>query len=478
LVDQRAEYDAADGAPRGGPVGSGPSRAIGPAADRVASDRDRPDAGRRLVAVTGLVLLCGLLLVACGTLPPPSLKTRTFARFEPAAAKKLPAPNDADLAAAWRAWLSSCRAFERTPANRAQWGAVCGAAATVDSSDPSAIRAYFRERFDAWRILAETRVDAGEAAGGEARTLDVSDRGRITGYYEPLLAGSRVPTPDFAVPLYRTPDDLLTVDLSSLFPELAGQRLRGRLVEGPAGALRVVPYWSREELTPERLRGSELLWVDDTIDAFFLQIQGSGRVQLPDGSMLRVGYANTNGHPYRSIGRVLVERGELRLEEASAQGLAAWARAHPQGVTELLNQNPSFVFFRELPLGDAAEGPVGALNVALTPGYSVAVDPDFVPLGAPLLLSTEHPTSAAPLQRLVLAQDTGGAIRGPIRFDFFWGFGRAAGEQAGRMRHDVQAWLLLPKGMSPPARADDVRSGPGRPGPEAGESDRGGPVGE
>ncbi|MFO0689018.1 MAG: MltA domain-containing protein [Myxococcota bacterium] len=414
-------------------------------------------AGRARVALAGLALLGGLLLAGCGTVAPPSLETRTLARYEPVAAKKLPTASDADLIAAWPAWLSSCGAFERRPAIWPQWRGVCGAAAAVDASDPSAIRAYFHEQFDAWRILAETREAAGETAGREARTLDVSDRGRITGYYEPLLAGSRAPTPRFPVPLYRTPDDLLTIDLTSLFPALAGQRVRGRLVDGPNGVRRVVPYWSREELTPERLRGSELLWVDDPIDAFFLQIQGSGRVHLPDGSMVRVGYADTNGHPYRSIGRVLVDRGELTLDEASAQGISDWARAHPERVTEVLNQNPSFVFFRELPLGDAAAGPVGALNVALTPGYSVAADPAFVPLGAPLLLSTVHPTSAAPLQRLVLAQDTGGAIRGPIRFDFFWGFGRTAGEQAGRMRHDVQAWLLLPKGMAPPAQADPAR---------------------
>jgi membrane-bound lytic murein transglycosylase A len=212
-----------------------------------------------------------------------------------------------------------------------------------------------------------------------------------------------------------------------------------------------VPYWSRAELNEERLRGTELLWVDDVIEAFFLQIQGSGRVRLTDGSMLRVGYADTNGHPYRSIGRVLIERGELTLDQASMQGITAWARANPQRVSELLNQNPSYVFFRELPLGDPAAGPVGAMGLPLTPGYSVAVDPRFIPLGAPLLLATTHPVSGAPLQRLVLAQDTGGAIRGPLRFDLFWGFGAEAAAPAGRQRHDGQAWLLVPRGARPEA---------------------------
>jgi membrane-bound lytic murein transglycosylase A len=174
-------------------------------------------------------------------------------------------------------------------------------------------------------------------------------------------------------------------------------------------------------------------------------------VQFADGSQVRVGYADTNGHPYKSIGRVLIDRGELTFEQASMQGIQAWARANPHKLDALLNENPSYVFFRELPVGDPLAGPVGALNVALTPGYSLAGDPQYVPLGAPVIIDTEHPTTKAPLTRLALVQDTGGAIRGPLRFDFFWGFGRTAGEHAGRQRHDVSAWLLLPKGVTPEA---------------------------
>jgi len=287
-----------------------------------------------------------------------------------------------------------------------------------------------------------------EDGSAEPRLLATETRGRMTGYYEPLLNGSRTRAAPFVVPLHRPPADLLTIDLSSLYPELASQRLRGRLQQSDKGT-RVVPYWSRAELTEERLRGTELVWVDDAIEAFFLQVQGSGRVRLRDGSMIRVGYADTNGHPYRSIGRLLVDRGELTLEQASMQGITAWARANPKRVAEMLNENPSYVFFREVPLGDPNAGPVGALGVPLTPGYSVAVDPRFIPLGAPLLISSEHPVSGAPLRRLMLAQDTGGAIRGPLRFDFFWGFGAEAAAPAGRQRHDVQAWLLVPRGVRP-----------------------------
>lgn len=392
-----------------------------------------------------------LVLGACRTLPPappPALKTVTQARYERVDLGALPALADSDLVAAWPAWLASCRAFERGDgARRAAWQPACAAAATVDADSAAAIRVYLRERFDAWRVLAETREDM----AGNGALVGVADRGRITGYYEPLLNGSRTKAPPFTVPLHRPPDDLLIVDLASLHPELAGKRIRGRLVETLNGK-RVVPYWSREELTHGgQLAGAELLWVDDPIEAFFLQVQGSGRVRLPDGSVVRIGYADVNGHPYRSIGRWLVERGELKLADASMQGIRAWARANPQRLDELLNRNPSYVFFRELPLGDPNAGPLGALNVPLTAGYSVAVDPQFVPLGAPVVIATQHPVTSAPLVRLMAAQDTGGAIRGPLRFDFFWGTGAEAGALAGRQRHDVAAWILVPKGLAPAA---------------------------
>jgi len=391
-----------------------------------------------------------LLVTACQTppppAPPPTIKTLTQARYESVAPTALPAVDDADLVGAWPALLASCRSFARNSARRAAWADACAQAAAVTADDAAAMRATLAERFDAYRVLSVTLEDG----VAEPRLLGSETRGRITGYYEPLLDGSRTRAAPYVVPLHRPPADLLTIDLGSLYPELANLRLRGRLQESARGP-RVVPYWSRAELTEDRLRGAELLWVADPVEAFFLQIQGSGRVRLPDGAQVRVGYADTNGHPYRAIGRLLVERGELTLEQASMQGIAAWARAHPQRVGELLNQNPSYVFFRELPLGDPDAGPLGALGLPLTPGYSVAVDPRFIPLGAPLLLATTHPSTGAPLQRLMLAQDTGGAIRGPLRFDFFWGFGAAAAEPAGRQRHDVQAWLLVPHGVRPEA---------------------------
>jgi membrane-bound lytic murein transglycosylase A len=223
-------------------------------------------------------------------------------------------------------------------------------------------------------------------------------------------------------------------------------RLRGRLQGN-----KVVPYYSRADIVSREKEFADrvLFWVDDAIELFFLQIQGSGRIKLPDGKLIRVGYADQNGHPYQSIGRVLIERGDLTSEQASMQGIQAWARANPERLNELLNANPSYVFFRELPSnGRSEDGPVGAMGVPLTRERSIAVDPANVPLGAPVFLATTRPNSSLPLQRLVLAQDTGGAIRGVVRADFFWGFGSEAGAQAGKMKQQGQMWVLLPPGIS------------------------------
>jgi membrane-bound lytic murein transglycosylase A len=238
---------------------------------------------------------------------------------------------------------------------------------------------------------------------------------------------------------------LLTIDMAALYPELKGMRLRGRVAGN-----KVVPYFSRAELMQaDRLGGRELLWVDDPVDAFFLQVQGSGRVQLAEaGETVRLAYADQNGHPYRSIGRYLVDKGEMTLDQASAQNIKAWIAAHPGRRQEVLNANPGYVFFKEEKVGDPSKGPKGALGVPLTAQRSIAVDPQFVPLGVPVFLATTQPASELPLRRLMLAQDTGGAIRGPVRADFFWGFGAEAGERAGRMKQRGAMWVLLPKSPS------------------------------
>jgi membrane-bound lytic murein transglycosylase A len=335
----------------------------------------------------------------------------------------LPGWREDDLARAWDAFRASCRALRF----REQWRGPCEQAEPLEGPDAETVRAYFESNFLPYRVA----------------NPDGTEEGLVTGYYEPRLRGSREPRAPYVFPLYSPPEDLLVVDLAAVAPETKGLRLRGRL-----DGRRVIPYYTRAEIengAGAAVAGREIVYVDDPIEAFFLQIQGSGRVRLESGEELRIGYADQNGHPYQSIGRYLVEAGELKLGEASMQGIQAWARANPERVAELLNRNPSYVFFRELPAVDA--GPIGALGVPLTAERSIAVDPRFVPLGAPVYLATTQPNSSVPLERLTIAQDTGGAIRGPVRADFFWGTGPEAGLLAGRMRQQGRMWVLLPKGM-------------------------------
>ncbi|WEN41002.1 Membrane-bound lytic murein transglycosylase A [Thauera sp. GDN1] len=331
-----------------------------------------------------------------------------------------------DPAQAWPALRASCPSLSR----QAAWKTVCERAAAL-GAQPSAgaARQFFETNFTPWQLT----------------NADGSTQGLVTGYYEPLIRGSRTRSARSAWPIHGVPKDMLTIELGDVYPELKNMRLRGRLVGN-----KVLPYWTRAQFgeRAEQAQAPVLLWADDPIELFFLQVQGSGRVQLPDGKLVRIGYADQNGHPYQSIGRWLVAQGELPLEKASMEGIKRWAQDNPQRLDELLNANPSYVFFRELPTSNG--GPIGALGVPLSAGRSIAVDPRYVPLGAPVFLATTHPLSTRPLQRLMLAQDTGSAIKGVVRADFFWGFGAEAGREAGRMRQQGSMWVLLPKGLEPP----------------------------
>jgi membrane-bound lytic murein transglycosylase A len=334
-----------------------------------------------------------------------------------------------------RAFVAGCARIVAASA----LGGACEAARAAPPADEAAARAFFEQNFAAHAIIS----------------ADGSTRGLVTGYYEPVLAGSRTRTERHRVPLYGVPPDLVVVDLAGLHPELRHMRLRGRI-----DGRRLVPYWSRAEIEQRarddaRSGGSApgapvLAWVEDPVEAFFLQIQGSGQIALAAGGRMRLAYADQNGHPYRSLGRYLVDRGELTLEQASMQGIKAWAAANPAKLQDALNANASFVFFRELEGAAADSGPVGALGVPLSAQHSIAVDPRYVPLGAPVFLATTYPLSSRPLERLVAAQDTGGAIRGAVRADFFWGTGPEAGLQAGRMRQQGSMWILWPRGQPLP----------------------------
>nr|WP_315252228.1 murein transglycosylase A [uncultured Duganella sp.] len=359
---------------------------------------------------------------------PPTLPAQPTPPAKPGALQMVPASFAAlpgwekdDLRAAWPAFTSSCTVLIK----QATWKEACTIARNVNGNDDKAIRTFFETFLEPNQVIAP----------------DGATDGLVTGYYEPLLHGSRKKGGVYQTPLYKVPDDMVTIDLAGVYPELKGMRLRGKLV-----GKKVVPYSTRAEIDSASFSGKELLWVDDAVESFFLQVQGSGRVQLADsGETVRVAYADQNGHPYKSIGKYLVEKGELTVDQASAQGIKSWIAGHPTRMQELFNANPSYVFFREEKLPDPKVGPKGSLGVPLTPQRSVAIDATQLPQGAPVFLATTMPNSDIPLQRLVMAQDTGGAIRGAIRVDYFFGFGAEAAENAGRMKQRGNVWVLLPK---------------------------------
>jgi membrane-bound lytic murein transglycosylase A len=361
-------------------------------------------------------------LFACAPRPPPP----DHLTLAPASFASLPQWQQDETAAALAAFARSCAQLAREPpttalgvaGNAADWQSAC--AALPQSADDAAARRYFETWFVPW------------LAGNNGAT-----EGLFTGYYEPELAGARHPGPGFTTPLLKRPPDLVMVDLGLFRPVLRGQRIAGRVVDG-----RLEPYQDRAQIESGALDGYRLplIWVADPVDAFFLEIQGSGLIQLRDGSAVRVGYDGQNGWPYVPIGRLLVERGALTKENVSLQTIRAWIAAHPAAGRALMDENPSYVFFREI----KGDGPLGSEGVVLTPGRSLAVDRRFVPLGVPVFLD-----AGDGIQRLMVAQDTGGAISGPVRGDVFWGTGAEAEARAGPMKARGRYFLLLPKAVSP-----------------------------
>ena len=328
------------------------------------------------------------------------------------------ADNHSDV---WDGFLKSCQKLEHQ-----HWQQVCLLAKDSGDLSDTEARAFFESHFEVRPVFAEDGVA----------------EGLITGYYEPLLRGSREKSEKFRYPLYGVPEDLLVVDLGEVYPQLKNMRLRGKL-EGN----KVVPYYDRAQLDedPGLLQGAEILWVDSLVDVFFLHVQGSGQIQMDDGSRVAVGYAQQNGHPYRSIGRVLIEMGELEQEEVTLFTIRDWLQSNPDQLNAVLEKNPSYIFFE---LRDAeAEGPIGSLNVTLTPRRSIAVDRNVIPLGAPVWLQTTLPDEQqSPFNQLMLAQDTGGAIKGHVRADVFWGRGDEAERMAGLMKQQGRLYVLLPRG--------------------------------
>ncbi|MGY4495085.1 murein transglycosylase A [Pseudomonas sp. TE3610] len=369
---------------------------------------------RLLLAATGVLVL----LAGCdfGKPKPPPPTTYTSVDWS-----ALPAVSDNDLMAGFGAWKSACQRLAKDPT----WGATCAAAAQVPAQ-PAAVRSFLQAQLQVFSL----------------RSGDNQDRGLITGYYEPVYPGSLTRDDQHTVPVLGVPDDLIIVSLDSVYPELKGKRLRGRL---DGHILR--PYDDAQTINQKGVNAPVLAWLNNPMDLQFLQIQGSGRIRLDSGRQLRIGYADQNGYPYKPVGRWLVEQGLLKKEEVSMGKIRDWAVANPERVPELLASNPSYVFFSTRP--DSNEGPRGSLNVPLTAGYSVAIDRKVIPLGSLLWLNTTSPDGNT-LTRPVAAQDTGGAIAGEVRADLFWGTGDKAGDLAGNMKQQGQIWLLWPKGAQPP----------------------------
>jgi len=360
-----------------------------------------------------IFVLCAVMMSACTTRPPGIGDPVDWSSLQ-----NWTTDNQSDM---WDGFLKSCQKLRQQ-----QWQGVCVLAKSSDDLSDAETREFFESHFEVRPVYAK---------GG-------TTEGLITGYYEPLLKGSWERSEEFRYPLYGVPEDLLIVDLGSIYPQLKNLRLRGKLMGN-----KVVPYYDRGQLDDDQelLQGNEILWVNSLVDVFFLHVQGSGRIQLDDGSTVAVGYAGQNGHPYQSIGRVLVQMGELEKEDVTLFTIRDWLKSNPTRLNEVLARNPSYIFFA---LRDGeADGPVGSLNVTLTPRRSIAVDRNVIPLGAPVWLQTTLPNAQeVPFNQLMLAQDTGGAIKGHVRADVFWGRGDEAERMAGLMKQQGELFVLLSKG--------------------------------
>ena len=305
---------------------------------------------------------------------------------------------------------------------QSDWFAPCAAAAKITDDNDAAARKFFETWFTPFAVSGRSGTD-----------------GLFTGYFEAELRGARRMDLRYKHPIYRLPGDHVAVNLGRFDQKLTGRHIVGRVEEG-----KLRPYHHRGNIDEGVLakRGLELLWIDDAIDAFVLHVQGSGRVILPDGSVVRVGFAGHNGLPYRSIGRSLIDRGELQRGEANWDDIRGWIEANPDEAATLLAVNRRYIFFRELKGG----GPIGGAGVVLTPRRSLAVDRRLLPYGAPVWLDSSWPNNPdRPLRRLMVAQDTGAAIRGAVRGDFFWGYGPKALAFAGKMKSRGRYFLLLPR---------------------------------
>ena len=389
---------------------------------------------KMLLRLTPLLVL--LALTQCAPPPVPEVlpKLAEKPEFQKTAWRCLPGWDQETFEGIGPALTASCKAGGparrlKAPQHDAhlgtqdQWRQICTQYAAVDPKDPKALKTFFETHFTPLKVTS--------SGGGE---------GLFTGYYEPELRGSLTKTGPHTYPLYKRPKDLLVVeDLGIFHPDFKGRRLTGK-VKGHT----LVPYDNRRAIDAKKPAPSEVLaWVDSPVDAFFLHIQGSGRVRLPSGELLHVGYDAQNGHSYVAIGKVLKEWGELSPPNISMQSIRKWIADHPERAQELMHQNPSYVFFKK------TKAATGALGTKLTAGRSLAVDTAHYPLGLPVWIDVAHPTDdGLRLQNLMIAEDTGGAIKGVVRGDFFWGAGENAATRAGLMKSPGSLYVLVPQSMA------------------------------
>ncbi|HRD71352.1 MAG TPA: MltA domain-containing protein [Legionella sp.] len=357
--------------------------------------------------------------------------------FRQVSFKQLPGWETAEFKQSLATFQTSCRAFIKQDPERVvgteqidlrakDWQPACHAALAIDPVNEKSAKQFFQEWFAPVEFYDKKPV-----------------KGLFTGYYMPLLKGSYTQTEEYNVPLYEVPSDLVTVDLDLFMPNMKHRKIMGR-IEGN----KLLPYYTREQINHGAIKNKArvLLWINSPVDRLFLEIQGSGIVEFEDGSRIFVGYDGQNGAPYTAIAGVLIKKGIMTKHNASMQAIKRYLEANPKEMNRVINQNKSFIFFRKLSL-DAA---LGSQGVALTPGYSMAIDRQWIPMGAPLWLSTTRPDSnkpdkSKPMQRLMIAQDTGGAIKGKVRGDVFWGGGDKATLIAGHMKNEGHYWLLLPR---------------------------------
>ena len=382
--------------------------------------------------ITGVA---AFVAASCSTVTGPTLEAgNSSMRMEAISVSDLPGWQDDKQEAALKAFIQSCRKMKNAP-----WPGICAnAKSAANSRGTAAARAFFQTQFDAYRLI-----------------LPGQKRGFLTGYFQPEVRGSRTQSQEFLTPIYTRPNDLEVLGAGGGAGQVDKRLSAARRTENG----NLVPFYTRSEIEQGALRnrGLELVYLASPVDAFFIHVQGSARVALDDGTIMRIGFAAKNGHPYTSIGKVLVDKGELPKDDVTMETIRGWFARNPGRIDEITGQNKSYIFFREITDGDPSHGPIGAQGVPLTQERSLAVDRDFHELGVPFWIDANIPDGRgglAPFSQLMIAQDTGSAILGAGRGDIYFGSGAAAGRRAGPTQHDGDFYILLPKGASVPAWAE------------------------